>query len=409
MFDAFDELFTHCSRTITQCADNFTHAEISRGDVFLLLVARFVYELCTYIFKRAKSRKHFCLFHLLKGSDMLNSQDISAANEERKQRRNKIALAAGLLLLEDDERSKKEKEKLYEEQRRMMRKRSRTVWVRDWLTRRQEFGLYDKLLEELHKEDIRGYKNYLRITPDLFQEMVERLTPYLEKKKTFMREPLEVGLKLATTLRFLATGNSYPSLQYSFRVEASTIAKFLPQVCSAIVEVFKDEVLRCPQTTEEWIEVAEKFSSKWNYHNCLGALDGKHIAMKKPSKAGSVYYNYKGFHSIVLMAVADAGYKFLYVDVGAEGSASDGGTWKNCCLYDALEGKRAGVPDPAPLPNGDKPVPYHLVGDDAFAMRTFLMKPFSHRSQVRREVIYSYRLSRARRVVENAFGIFSQR
>ena len=113
---------------------------------------------------------------------MLNSQDISAANEERKQRRNKIALAAGLLLLEDDERSKKEKEKLYEEQRRMMRKRSRTVWVRDWLTRRQEFGLYDKLLEELHKEDIRGYKNYLRITPDLFQEMVERLTPYLEKK-----------------------------------------------------------------------------------------------------------------------------------------------------------------------------------------------------------------------------------
>ena len=69
-----------------------------------------------------------------------------------------------------------------------------------------------------------------------------------------MREPLQVGLKLAATLRFLATGNSYPSLQYSFRVEASTISKFIPKVCKAIIAVYKDEVLRCPKTEEEWKE-----------------------------------------------------------------------------------------------------------------------------------------------------------
>ncbi|XP_046337635.1 uncharacterized protein LOC124119236 [Haliotis rufescens] len=147
------------------------------------------------------------------------------------------------------------------------------------------------------------------MTPDLFQEIVEKLTPHLKKETTFMREPLEVGLKLAAILRFLVTGNSYPSPQYSFRVEASTICKFLPEVCKAIIEVFK-EVLSCPKTQEEWKEVAEMFSSRWNYHNCLGALDGKHVPMKKPSKVGSLYYYYKGFHSIVLIAVADAGYKF---------------------------------------------------------------------------------------------------
>ena len=93
------------------------------------------------------------------------------------------------------------------------RKTQRKVWVREWLTRRHTFGQYDSLLTELHKKDERGYKNCLRITPDLFQETVKKLTPRLQKQCIFMRKPLQVGLKLAATLRFLATGNSYSSLQ----------------------------------------------------------------------------------------------------------------------------------------------------------------------------------------------------
>lgn len=78
-------------------------------------------------------------------------------------------------------------------------------------------------------------------------------------------------------------------------------------------------------------------------------------------------------------------------------------------MYDAIEGERAGVPPPEPMPNDDMPIPFHFVADDAFAMKPWLMKPLSLRSQVHEEIIFSYRLSRARRVVVNSFGILAHR
>ena len=293
--------------------------------------------------------------------------------------------------------------------RQRRRRKIRRVWTREWLCRRELHGQYEHLLQELNMEDRPGHRNFIRFEPELFLEMVDRLTPLLKKRDTRMRKSLSVGLKLAVTLRHLATGNDYTALQYSFRVSNSAIAKFVPKVCDAIVTVYMEEVLKCPRTPEEWLTVAQGFSQRWQYHNCLGAVDGKHVAMKRPRGGGSYYFNYKRYHSIVLMAVADAEYRFLYVDVGAEGGAGDGGTWYRCSLANALEGGRACLPPDAPLPNDDEPIPYHFVADDAFAMKSWLLKPFSHQSQDRVERIFSYRLSRARRVVENAFGLLQMR
>ncbi|XP_064109600.1 putative nuclease HARBI1 [Macrobrachium nipponense] len=140
-----------------------------------------------------------------------------------------------------------------------------------------------------------------------------------------------------------------------------------------------------------------------------GSLDGKHIAIKKPKGGGSLYFNYKKFHSIVLMALSDAKYKFLFINVGAEGGARDGGTWQKCNLARAIANNRAGLPQDRNLPNDDEPIPFHMVADHASALNTWLMKPYSHQSQDPTERIYGYRLSRACRVLENAFGLLQMR
>ena len=125
-----------------------------------------------------------------------------------------------------------------------------------------------------------------------------------------------------------------------------------------------------------------------------GALNGKYIATKAPAKSGRVYHNYKGFFSIILLGLVDAEYKFIF-------NTSE--------RLEALEGDTLGLPPPEVLPGDDRPIPYFLIGDDAFALKTWMMKPFSARNLSLEERIFNYRLSRARRIVENAFGILANR
>ena len=297
--------------------------------------------------------------------------------------------------------------KMLKKKKRKAKKKS--YWTRPWLLRRPMYGQYEKLMKELENEDVASFKNFMRVDPALFSELLEKVGPLIEKEDTFWRKALEPGLKLAITLRYIATGNSYMSLQYGFRVAGNTICNFVPAVCEAIIQVYSDELLSCPITPEDWKEVADLFASRWNLPHCVGALDGKHVAIKCPPNSGSVYYNYKGFFSIVLMALVDANYQFLYVDMGSNGAGSDGGVFARTDLRKTLEDGSLGIPPPEALPNGDRDMPYFIVGDEAFPLRTWLMKPIPQRGLTRPQRIYNYRLSRGRRVVENAFGLLANR
>ena len=90
--------------------------------------------------------------------------------------------------------------------RRRRRRGQRKYWVRPWIGRRRQFGLYDQLLVELHNEDQKAFKNFMRMPPEMFDELLTRVGPRISKQKTNYREALEPGLKLAITLRHLASG-----------------------------------------------------------------------------------------------------------------------------------------------------------------------------------------------------------
>lgn len=138
-------------------------------------------------------------------------------------------------------------------------------------------------------------------------------------------------------------------------------------------------------------------------------MDGKHVVMNAPPNAGSIFYNYKGTHSIILMGIADAEYKLLYVDVGRNGRFSDGGVFNRCTFAQAMDIDQLGLPPLKPLPGRIKPMPYVLVVDYAFALRLNVMKPYSQRGLTMAQRVFNYRLSRARRIIENVFGIMSAR
>ena len=113
--------------------------------------------------------------------------------------------------------------------------------------------------------------------------------PRFQKKTTYCRKPLSPGLKLAITLRYLATGDSYKLLAYGFWVAPNTIVSVVPEVCEAIYDHDHETAFKCHTTG---------LLGQWNFHHCCGCIDGKHHLT-----SSSLFYNYKGFYSIIMQAL----------------------------------------------------------------------------------------------------------
>lgn len=164
-------------------------------------------------------------------------------------------------------------------------------------------------------------------------------------------------------------------------------------------------------STEDWEQIAKDFETRANFPNCIGALDGKHIRVMGPDGSGSQFFNYKNYFSSVLLALVDANYCFIFVDVGSYGKSADSNIFRQSALYKKIVNGTLGIPEGKPLPNSENttPRPYVIVADEAFSMTNHVMRPYARKNLTVKKRIFNYRLSRARRYVECTFGILANK
>jgi len=111
------------------------------------------------------------------------------------------------------------------------------------------------------------------------------------------------------------------------------------------------------------------------------------------------------------LALVDANYRLTIIDVVGYGKSSDGGLFTRSILGKSLEPNTLNIPNSKPPPNNEEPLPFVTVGDEAFPLKKHLLRPYpgiSARNDESKQ-IYNYRLPGARRYVENAFGVLTQK
>ena len=294
----------------------------------------------------------------------------------------------------------------------------RRVWVSEVLRRRQQLGEFNNLVQEMRLGEPHRHIQYFRLSKQGFDLLLSRIEHRIRRQHTIFRAPVSAEERLAVTLRYLASGMEFAALAPTYRLAESTCRAIVYDTCRAIIAELGPLYLP-PPTTDTWTTSEAAFREQWDFPNCVAALDGKRVVMQAPANlptpdpanTGSAYFTYKRQFAMVLMAAVDADYKFVYVSVGSAGRESDGAIFRSLDLGRRLTDGSLHLPGPKALPGTTTVLPHVIVADEAFPLLPNVMRPYPGRREARMGMeasIFNYRLSRARRVVENAFGILAQ-
>lgn len=198
-------------------------------------------------------------------------------------------------------------------------------------------------------------------------------------------------------------------LHFQYRIAQPTISMIVRQVCDAVWNIMKSECFP-DLTAEYWLQTSAEFMARTNFPHCIGALDGKHVRIIKPTDTGSLYFNYKKFCSILLLAICDANYKFSFIDVGGYGKSADTTIFKNSAFFKKLSTGQLNIPDPRDSGMGfNEKMPFMLIADEGFGQSEYILRPFSGKFLSVEKQVFNYRLSRARRYIECSFGILASK
>ena len=269
----------------------------------------------------------------------------------------------------------------------------RRFWVRKIFQERKKYGLYHILTDELRLFDKEYFFRFVRMTPQRFEQLLSLVGPHLQRTTTKMREPISPAERLV----------------FSFRISRAAICTILSETCEKLWEVLSSSYVRAPSTVLEWKKISKEFFDMWDMPHCIGAIDGKHIAIECPANSGSLYYNYKSFFSLVLLTICDAKYTFTLIDIGSYGSNNDCGILAKSLIGKKFDDIKMNLPSAEDLAGFSRnPLNYFLVGDEIFRLKAWVLRPYPG-NLTDSQKVFNYRLSRSRRTIENTFGILASR
>ncbi|XP_064466875.1 uncharacterized protein LOC135378005 [Ornithodoros turicata] len=160
-----------------------------------------------------------------------------------------------------------------------------------WLQRKKESEYFTAMRKLRESGDTEYFTKYFRMLPDTFDRL-HRLVESALTKEYLCREPISSGERLALTLRYLSSAMDLKDVAMAYRMGLETAREAILLTCTALWEILKERYMK-PPTTIEWQEIAAGFMERWQFPNCLGAVDGKHVKITAPKRSGTTYFNYK--------------------------------------------------------------------------------------------------------------------
>lgn len=249
-----------------------------------------------------------------------------------------------------------------------------------------------------------AFQALVRLTPTQFDQVLSSISP-LRHIRVSNYTLLDSELFFLFLL-YSCGGGSLRFISAFSGVNLHLMSNLLRFVANSIISKLSHN-LTLPRTQAQWLSIRQQFLQQYQFP-CYGSIDGCHISIVAPSKTGSVYFNYKKYFSIVLMAVVDSQCRFIFVDCGSPGRHQDNTIFENTSFFTSLCNNSLNLPPPLFSINASEPVHSFFVADGAFRSSIHIVKPYRRPLNVAQKQ-FSYRVSRARRVVENCFVILKSR
>ena len=166
---------------------------------------------------------------------------------------------------------------------------------------------------------------------------------------------------------------------FSFCIGKSTVSKIIAETCDALHQVLFPLYVKPPLSNNEWKVIFRDFEELWNLPHVIGAIDRKLVQIECLKNSGTLYHDYKGFFSLVPLAICDARYYFTLIGIGQYRSNNDSGVLRNSPIWECFSSNLLQVSAPATIPSCKyDTLPYFLLGDKIFLLQTWLMRPLEN-------------------------------